>query len=107
LEFVNADLIARGLSPKWEEWDESILDIEDYQVERAPNNAALDAIQRARRFGTKYVIWEDGRVKELGPEETAPYEKRLRETIEQLSRKIAELQARNPNALSLNERPKQ
>ena len=34
-----------------ETWDESFLDAEDYQVERALTNGALDAIRRARRFG--------------------------------------------------------
>lgn len=90
---------------QFEDWDESFLDLEDYQVERALTNAALDAIQRARRFGTKYVIWEDEQVKLLGPDETKPHEQRLRENVERLSRKIAELQAQRPNALELNERP--
>ena len=90
---------------KFEDWDDSFLDLEDYQVERALNNAALDAIHRARRFGTKYVIWEDDRVKSLGPNETGPYEKRLLENVERLSRKIAELQAKQPNALELNDKP--
>ena len=38
-----------------EDWDESIMEVEDYQVERAMQNAALDAIRRARRCGTSYV----------------------------------------------------
>ena len=90
---------------QFEDWDESILDVEDYKAERALTNAALDAIRRARRFGTKYVIWEDGGVKCLGPEETVPHEKVLQEEVERLNRKIAELQAQQLNALSLNERP--
>ena len=93
------------MKTKIEDWDESILDVEDHQVERALTNAALDAIHRARQYGTDYVIWEDGRVKSLRPDETAPYEKRLLEELEQINRKIAELQARTPKALSLNERP--
>ncbi len=88
-----------------EPWDESLLDAEDYQVERALTNAALDAIRRARRFGTDYVIWEDDRVKSVKPHETAPYERRLLEDLERLNRKIAELQSQSPNALSLNEKP--
>jgi hypothetical protein len=92
---------------KIEKWDESFLDIEDYQVERALTNAALDAIHRARRFGTDFVIEEDDQVKSLRPNETAPYEKRLLEDLSRLNRKIAELQAQDPNALALNERPKQ
>jgi DNA-directed RNA polymerase specialized sigma24 family protein len=89
---------------QFEDWDESFLDLEDYQVERALTNAALDAIRRARRFGTKYVIWEDERVKSLGPDETEPHEQRLLENVDRLNRKIAELQAKQPNALELNER---
>lgn len=87
-----------------EEW-ESFLDIEDYQVERALTRAALDAIHRARRFGTNYVIYEDDRVKSLKPDQTAPYERRLLEDLDRLNRKIAELESKTPNALSLNERP--
>ena len=41
----------------------------------------------------------------LRPNETAPYEKKLLEDLERINRKIAELQAQTPNALSLNERP--
>jgi len=90
----------------FEPWDESFLDLEDYQVERASTRAALDAIYRARRCGTDIVIEENGRVKSLKPNETAPYEKELLEEVERLNRKIAELEAQHPNALTLNEKPK-
>jgi len=93
------------MKTKIEDWDESFLDLEDYQVERAANNAAIDAIRRARRFGSKYVIWENDRVKEVPPEETGPYEKALLESVERISAKIAELQAQKPNALELNDKP--
>jgi ribulose kinase len=86
---------------QFEDWDESFLDLEDYQVERALTNAGLDAIRRARRFGTKYVIWEDERVKLLGPDETKPHEQKLLENLEHLNHKIAELQAKQPNALGI------
>ena len=89
----------------FENWDESFLDIEDYQVERASTRAALDAIHRARRFGTDIIIEENGRVKSLKPTETGPYEKGLLEEVERLNRKIAELQTQQPNALSLNDKP--
>jgi hypothetical protein len=95
------------MKAKLEDWDESILDVEDFKVERALTNAALDAIYRACRCGTDYVIWEDDRVKSIKPSETAPYEKRLLKDLERLNRKIAELQAQTPNALSLNERPEE
>ncbi len=89
-----------------EDWDESFLDIEDYQAERALTNAALTAIKRARQFGSDFVIEEDGKTKCLKPNETEPYEKRFLEDLERINRKIAELQAKQPNALSLNEEPK-
>ncbi len=95
------------MNEKIEHWDESILDMEDYQVERALTNAALDALRRARRFGTDFVVEENGRAKSLRPEETAPYEKRLLEDLDRLNRKIAELQGQMPSDFSLNEGPKQ
>src|SRR6267142_7238446 len=60
---------------QFEDWDESLLDVEDYQAERALTNAALDAIRRARRFGTEFVVEEDGKTKCLKPSETEPDEK--------------------------------
>ncbi len=88
-----------------ENWDESFLDAEDYQVERALTNAALDAIRRARRFGTDFVVEEGGKAKSLRPEETAPYEKRLLEDLDRLNRRLAELQGQSPGPFSLNETP--
>ena len=90
-----------------EDWDESFLDLEDYQAERAMQNAALTAIRRARQCGTSYVIWEDDQMKELKPNETEPYEQRGLQNLQRLNRKIAELQKLSPEALALNERPAQ
>jgi hypothetical protein len=88
-----------------EEWDESILDVEDYRAERALQRGALEALRRARRCGTDFVIREHGQVKSLRPQEAAPYEKLMLENLERLNRKIAELQGQSASALSLNERP--
>ena len=93
------------MKTKIEDWDESFLEVEDYQVERALTNGALDAIHRARRFGTDFVVEEDGKTRSLGPDETAPYEKRLIENLARLNRKIAELQGQSGQTFSLNERP--
>jgi hypothetical protein len=90
------------MKPKIEDWDESILDVEDYKAERALQRAALEALQRARRCGTDFVIREQGRVKSLKPNETAPYEKQMLVNLDRLNRKIAELQN---NPLTLNDRP--
>ncbi len=88
------------MKAKIEPWDESFLDMEDYQVERAMTNAALDAICRARRCGTDFVIEEDGKPKSLRPDQTAPYEKRLREGLDRINRKIAELEKQSPSSLN-------
>jgi hypothetical protein len=90
-----------------EPWDESFLDLEDYQVERAMTNAALDAIHRARRCGTDFVVEEEGKPRCLRPDETAPYEKRLLENLDRLNRKITELQGQAPGSFALNDRPEE
>jgi hypothetical protein len=94
------------MNAKYEAWDESIMEVEDYQVERALTNAALDAIHRARRFGTNFIIEQNGVTCALKPNETGPQEKLLLETLARLNKKIAEMEAQNPNALTLNDKPK-
>jgi hypothetical protein len=65
----------------------------------------LEALRRARRCGTDFVIREHGQVKSLGPAEAAPYEDLMLTNLERLNRKIAELEGQSPSSLSLNERP--
>ncbi len=89
-----------------EDWDESILDVEDYRAERALQRGALEALRRARRCGTDFVIREQGQVKSLRPQETAAYETLMLENLERLNRKIAELETKSPGPFSLNEKPK-
>ena len=89
-----------------EDWDESILDIEDYRAERALQRGALEALRRARRCGTDFVIREDGQVKSLRPQGAARYEKLMLENLERLNRRIAELEDQSPGPFSLNEKPK-
>ena len=84
--------------------DESTMDVEDLQVERDLQLAAVDAIRRARRFGTFYVIREDEQIKEIPPDKTGPYEVRLLANAARLDRRIAELQPHGQNAV-LNDRP--
>jgi hypothetical protein len=91
------------MKAKVEAWDESFLDIEDYQVERALTNAGLDAIRRARRCETDFVVEEDGKPKSLRPEETEPYERRFLQDLDRINRKISELEKQSPS--SLNETP--
>jgi hypothetical protein len=81
--------------------DESTMDIDDLEVERDLQLAAVDAIRRARRFGTFYVIRHD---KMIPPDQTGPYEERLLATAERLNRRIAELRGPAQN-IELNDRP--
>jgi len=81
--------------------DESTMDIEDLEVERDLQLAAVDAIRRARRFGTFFVISHD---KMIPPDKTGPYEQRLLATADRLNRRIAELGGAAQN-LELNDKP--
>ncbi len=86
--------------------DDDTMELEDWQVERALQKAAIDAIRRARQFNTEYVISENGQVKCLRPNETEKYEHAALENLERLNQKIAELQKQEKeSALVLNDRP--
>jgi hypothetical protein len=84
--------------------DEATMDIEDLEVERDLQMAAVDAIRRARRFGSFYVIREDDQIKEIPPDKTGPYEERLLSRADRLNRRIAELRGPAQN-LELNDKP--
>ncbi len=85
-------------------WDESFLDIEDYQVERAAVRGAITAIHRTRQFGTCYIIEDEGRTKSIKAEDTGPYEKQLLERLEGLNQKISSLRQQS-DSLVLNDAP--
>ncbi len=84
--------------------DESTMDLEDLEVERDLHLAAVDAIRRARRFGTFYVIRENDENKKIPPDKTAPYEEKMLAHAKRLDRRIAELQSQG-QSLVLNDRP--
>jgi len=89
------------------EIDDSEMDIEDLQTERDLQLAAVDAIRRARRCGTYYVLSEDDQVKLIPGDQTGPYEESLLLSASKLDQRIAELQAyqvEEPAAI-LNDKP--
>ena len=90
-----------------EDLTDDFLDVEDFQVERALQHAALDAMDRAKRSGTGFVVWENERVRILKPDETGEYRQRATQNLERLNRKIADLQKLSPEALAMNDRPSQ
>ena len=90
---------------KYELLDESSMDLDDLATERDLQLAAVDAIRRARRFGTAYVIWEDERIKQVPPDQTAPYEERLLASAERLNQRILTLRQSAPAEFSLNDKP--
>ena len=81
-----------SLKTTFEHLDESTMDLDDLQAERDAQMAAVDAILRARRYGTSYVIKVNNKVKEIPPSKTAPYEARLLASVNRLNRRIAALQ---------------
>jgi hypothetical protein len=86
-----------------EEIEESELDIEDLEAEKALQLAAVDAIRRARRCGTYFVIEEEDKVKLIPGDKTGPHEERLLARAAQLDHRITELRAQEQ--LVLNEAP--
>ena len=86
-----------------EEIEESELDIEDLEAEKTLQLAAVDAIRRARRCGTYYVIEEEDKVKLIPGDKTGPYEERLLARAAELGRRITDL--RSQEQLVLNETP--
>ena len=90
---------------KYELLDESNMDIDDLEAERDLQMAAVDAIRRARRCGTDYVIWEDERIKEVHPDQTAPYETNLLASAERLNQRIVMLKSAVTPARALNDQP--
>ena len=85
------------------EIDESEMEIEDLEAEWALQLAAVDAIRRARRCGTYYVIREGDEIKEIPGDKTGPYEARLLARADELGRRVTEL--RSQEQLVLNETP--
>ncbi len=90
-----------------EDLTDDFLDLEDFQVERALQYAALDAMDRAKRCGTGFVVWENDRVLVLRPDETGGYRQRATQNLERINKKIAELQNISPETLAMNDRPAQ
>ncbi|HEX3989465.1 MAG TPA: hypothetical protein VHZ30_08525 [Verrucomicrobiae bacterium] len=95
------------MSKKYELFDESTMDTEDLETERDAQLAAVDAIRRARRCGTYYVISEDDQVRKIPGDKTGPYEERLLASAARLDRRIAELRAHQQEepAAILNDKP--
>jgi hypothetical protein len=89
----------------YELMDDSNLDAEDLEAERDLQLAAVDAIRRARRFGTSWVIREGNVIKDIPPDQTAPYEDRLLASAAVINQRILALKRIAPSDLSLNDKP--
>ena len=93
------------MKAKYELLDESTMDIEDLEAERALQLATISAIHRARQFGTAFVVCEDGRTKDIPPDKTKPYEDRLQANAERLNQRIQFLKVSAATDYSLNDKP--
>ena len=89
----------------YELMNDSNLDAEDLEAERDLQLAAVDAIRRARRFGTSWVVREGNVVRDIPPDQTGPYEERLLASAERLNQRIQALKQNAPLNLSLNDKP--
>jgi len=89
------------------EIDESEMDLEDLLAERDLQLAAVDAIRRARRCGTYFVITEDDQIKKIPGDKTGPYEEQLLASAARLDRRVAELESRQAQESHavLNDKP--
>jgi predicted ABC-type ATPase len=80
--FVNADMVASGLSPlnsdkaALQERMEAICsmtdEFRDEIIERAGREAVAEAIETHRRMGRPVVVWQNERVRWIRPEELEP-----------------------------------
>ena len=95
------------MKTKYEVLDESTMDIEDLESERALQLATVSAIHRARQFGTAFVVCENGQTKDIPANQTKPYEDRLLADAERLDRRIQFLKQSTAADYSLNECPQQ
>jgi hypothetical protein len=82
------------------------LEAEDLEVERDLQLAAVDAMRRARRYGTFYVIWEDNQIKSVPPDQTGPYEERALTNAERINQRILAVRqaAQPPSEVMLNDK---
>ncbi|MSU59537.1 MAG: hypothetical protein EXS35_15430 [Pedosphaera sp.] len=93
------------MKEKYELLDESTMDIEDLESERALQLATISAIHRARQFGTAFVVCEDGQTKDIPADKTKPYEDRLLANAERLNQRIQLLKQSGATDYSLNDKP--
>ncbi|MCO5050816.1 MAG: hypothetical protein M9920_00730 [Verrucomicrobiae bacterium] len=93
------------MKTNYEILDDTMLDAEDLAAERDLQLAAVDSIRRARQFGITWVTREDGKIKEIPPEQTAPYENRLLASAEKLNQRIQFLKQSEASNYSLNDQP--
>ena len=84
-----------------------MLGADELAAERDLQLAAMDSIRRARRFGNTWVTREGGQIKEVPPEQTAPYENRLLASADKLNQRIQVLKQSEPQNGSMNDRPPQ
>lgn len=95
------------MNAKYEVLDESTMDIEDLEAERALQLATVSAIHRARRFGTAFVVCEDGKTRDIPPDQTKAFEDRLLASAEKLNQRIQALKQSAASDYSFNDKPPQ
>lgn len=90
----------RPVKTRYELPDESTMGLEALAAERDLQLAAVDAIRRARRCGTMFVIREEDVTQRIPPDQTGPYEANLLASAERLNERIQALKQSAPSDLS-------
>ena len=75
-----------------EDWSDDFLDLEDWKELRAFQNAQLDALRRARRFDSEFIVLEAGKILALAPNQTADIERDGESNLVQINKNIAALE---------------
>ncbi|MDB6058542.1 MAG: hypothetical protein JWO95_2386 [Verrucomicrobiales bacterium] len=88
-------------------WSDTLLDEEDIRAERAWQKGQLDAIGKARQFGTRFCVVRDEKLVALSDTELTDLEQKGFANLERLDRQIAEFQDQSTAALVLNDAPVQ
>jgi hypothetical protein len=86
-------------------WSETLLDEEDIRAERAWQRGQLDAIHKAREFGTQFCVMRGTELIALSDSEVTELERKGRENLARLDRQIAEFIEQTSGALVLNDAP--
>lgn len=87
-------------------WSDDLLGEEDFRAERAWHLGQLDAIHKAREFGTRFCLMRDKKLVALSDSELDELELKGRENLARLNARITEIENEKSGALVLKDAPR-